>query len=572
MKRVWKEILLHAYRNEPWHNPFAVMPALDQQQGLVKLSYNFVGDLPVEEFVVGGKVVAPRHAKIRDISYHGRTLLHERIAWVPLRSLRLRLNGRAVDLRASAPGFPVTTRQVGDIRRLVRPPARRSTKPRPARGTTEPRLSWEDRLAAWLSTTAPVRRVYGDAWVLMDRIHDADDSAERLFRYLRHKRRNVNAWFVVEEGTPDWERLRAEGYLRVVAHGSLRWKLLMANCTQLISSHADVPVMRPPAILAFATPSWRFTFLQHGVIKDDLSEWLNPKQIDLFITSTQQEYDSIAGDHNAYAFSSKETKLTGLPRFDRLLEQGQRFGPEERDLVLIAPTWRNWLVPSLAVGSQKRQIKMSDFLATDYARNWLALLRSPELAEAAERSGVTIGFLPHPNVQSVLAELDLPPHVRAFTYHDNDVQELFARSALFVTDYSSIAFNIAYIDRPTVYFQFDGELVLNGGHVGRRGYFDYVRDGFGPVASDVDEAVSHIVDSLKRGPVPAPVYQQRIQQTFPLRDGKCCERVYKEIQRSSGPASRRQPKRATPAPSGLVGRVARRLRRVAVAYLKRASR
>ena len=58
-----------------------------------------------------------------------------------------------------------------------------------------------------------------------------------------------------------------------------------------------------------------------------------------------------------------------------------------------------------------------------------------------------------------------------------------------MTDYSSIAFNAAYIDRPTVYFQFDGELVLNGGHVGRRGYFDYVRDGFGPVTTELDDAV-----------------------------------------------------------------------------------
>ena len=126
----------------------------------------------------------------------------------------------------------------------------------------------------------------------------------------------------------------------------------MANCAHLISSHADVPVMRPPAIVRFTQPSWRFTFLQHGVIKDDLSQWLNNKRIDLFVTSTQPEYDSIVGDHTPYTFTAKETKLTGLPRFDRLLEQGKRFGPEQRDLILVTPTWRDWLVPPLEVGSQ----------------------------------------------------------------------------------------------------------------------------------------------------------------------------------------------------------------------------
>ncbi|MET1008316.1 MAG: CDP-glycerol glycerophosphotransferase family protein [Propionibacteriaceae bacterium] len=576
LKRVWKEILLHSYRDESWHNPYVVIVDVDHTQGLVKLSYNYTGEPPREEILGNGKPMRPKHAKIHDISYHGRTLLYERIAWVPLRVLRMRLNGQFVDLRASAPGFPVHTRQIGELRRMYRKPKplgapkpkrRSQASATPAiatRSATEPpKLSFEDKLVARLAGTPAVRRMYGGAWVLMDRIHDSDDSAERLFRYLRARRRGINAWFVVEEGTPDWNRLKAEGYLRVVAHGSFRWKLLMANCEHLISSHADVPVMAPPAILAFTKPRWHFTFLQHGVIKDDLSEWLNRKKIDLFITSTQGEYDSIAGDHTPYTFTSKETKLTGLPRFDRLREKGQQFGPQQRDLVLIAPTWRNWLVPSLAVGTQKRTIKAADFLATDYAKKWMAVLRSPELARAAEERGLTIGFLPHPNVQSVLDELEVPPHVKAFTYYDNDVQELFARSALFVTDYSSIAFNAAYIDRPSVYFQFDSELVLNGGHVGRRGYFDYERDGFGPVTYDVDSAVRAMVDGIAHGPQPTPDYQQRIDATFPLRDGKCCERVTREIQLSGLKSGAKLPKSAgRRAPATLVTRVTRRARRI----------
>jgi glycosyltransferase involved in cell wall biosynthesis len=540
LKRIWKEILLHAYQPEPWHTPFAVVGPLDEEQQLVRVSYHFTGELPEEEFLGRGTALTPRHAKIRDISYHGRTLLQERIAWLPLRVLRLKLNGRYVDLRFSAPAFPVHTLPVSSVLRSLKPPPAQAAATR-IRRSPQP-LSGSDRLVARLAASWPARRLFGGSWVLMDRIHDADDSAEQLFRYLRRRRRSINAWFVVEEGTPDWKRLRSEGYRRVVAHGSLRWKLLMANCMHLVSSHADVPVMRPPAILSFTKPTWRFTFLQHGVIKDDLSGWLNAKPIDLFITSTQPEYESIAGDHSPYVFSSKETKLTGLPRFDRLREQGNRFGPADRDLLLITPTWRNWLLPSLTSGSQRRTLQLADFLATDYARNWLSLLESPELADAAARHGLTIGFLPHPNLQSVLAELTLPAHVKALSYDDNDVQELFARSALLVTDYSSIAFNAAYINRPTVYFQFDSDLVLNGGHVGRRGYFDYVRDGFGPVSYDVGSAVESIVQSLKDGPAPSPEYQRRIDDTFPLRDGRCSERVVKEIQRLTRPASAKSAK------------------------------
>ena len=40
-------------------------------------------------------------------------------------------------------------------------------------------------------------------------------------------------------------------------------------------------------------PRYRFMFLQHGVIKDDISRWLNSKRISLMLTSTPAEYKSI---------------------------------------------------------------------------------------------------------------------------------------------------------------------------------------------------------------------------------------------------------------------------------------
>ena len=83
LKRIWKEILLHSYRPEPWHTTFAVIGALDNDQGLVKVSYHFTGELPHERFLGRGKEMAPTYAKVRDMSYHGRTLLHERVVWLP---------------------------------------------------------------------------------------------------------------------------------------------------------------------------------------------------------------------------------------------------------------------------------------------------------------------------------------------------------------------------------------------------------------------------------------------------------------------------------------------------------
>ena len=383
------------------------------------------------------------------------------------------------------------------------------------------------------------RRLFGarfrDAWVLMDRIHDADDNGERLFEHLRATRPDINAWFVLERGTPDWERLAARGESRLVAHGSWTWKMLMLNCAWLISSHIDQAIVRPPEILRILPkPAWRFGFLQHGVIKDDLSRWLNRVEADLVCVSTEAELASVVGDGTAYRWTAKEARITGLPRFDRLLAKGNAVPPEERDLVIVAPTWRQWLTLPLASGSQRRDLD-STFRDSDYMRSWTALLGSPKIADAVARRGWRLGFMPHPNLQSMLGQLDLPAHVEPLSFAGVDVQELYARCALLVTDYSSVAFNTAYLDRPVVYFQFDRDAMLGGQHVGRRGYFEYERDGFGPVAEDLRAAERAIVAAIERGPQPARKYRRRIAAAFPRRDGQASARVVAAVEEMSRP-------------------------------------
>lgn len=514
-------ILMHAYTDRSWREPTALVDRLDSHRGLARLRYHFVGPPPREILTVGGVVVDPPFAKSRALTYHDRVLLHERILWASSRStIRLRVDD--VPLRLLTEPEPVP--RYGLSATLLRNAFADETDAVDEKANRTAELSRRDKAILRLASSAAVRRRFADAWVLMDRLHDADDSAEVLFRYLRKSRPKINAWFVIQSGTPDWERLRHAGYKRVVAHGSTLWKLLMLNARHLISSHADVPVMRPPEIVRLTDPTWQFTFLQHGVIKDDISGWLNGKSIDTFITSTRHEYDSIAGNGNSYVFTAKEVQLTGLPRFDKLRRIGASIPPDRRDLLVLAPTWRQWLLPPLAKGSQRRTV-LDDFHDSQFADEWLGLLRSPVLAQRCREQGLKIGFLPHPNLQSAVPELQLPDHVEVLSYDVEDVQLHFARAAVLVTDYSSVAFNAAYIDRPVVYFQFDADRVLGGAHVGRRGYFSYERDGFGPVASSVAGAEEAVSETLRCGRAPSALYQERIQGTFPVRDGKCCKRV-----------------------------------------------
>jgi glycosyltransferase involved in cell wall biosynthesis len=505
--------LAHGYAGTPWHDARVWIDTFDADQGLARLRYSFTGEPPAELVLNADVPTEPAHAKTRDLTWFGRVLARERILWVPFApDLRLRVGDRWADLVFTRPTLAETTRVTPrDVRRRTGSPSRQDRQ-LVARAEPEPRTD-EGRKARERAARGSARKKYAGAWVLMDRVDGAGDSGEALFRWLREQRPEVNAWFVLSEDAPDWSRLRRAFGKRVVAHGSLEWRVLMAHCVHLLASHADDDVVRPAAITEFAVPRWRFTFLQHGVIADDLSGWLGDRPIDVFVTSTAGEAASIAGDGSAYPFTTKEVRLAGLPRFDELLEVGRAIGPQERDLVLVAPTWRRWLGP--------------DAVASDFVRQWSAVLADEALAEACRRQGMTVTFRPHPRLTALAARLSLPEHVQVES--GPGTADLVARSRVVVTDYSSIAFDAAYIERPVVYFQFDRELALTGAHLGRAGWFDHGRDGFGPVTASVEEAVAAIVKTLEQGSSPVSPYAERMAAAFPHPDDQSCRRVFDAV-------------------------------------------
>jgi hypothetical protein len=362
----------------------------------------------------------------------------------------------------------------------------------------------------------------------MDWVTDADENAERLFDYLRRHRPDINAYFVLKRGVPDWRRLRRAGHgRRLVPYGSLRHRVLMLNAEYSISSHVNAEVMNPPGSGRLPLPAQSFVFLQHGVIRDDISGWLNTKPgIDLMVTSTPAEHASITGDLTPYFLTSKEVKLVGLSRFDRLLALGERYPEHLRDYVLIAPTWRQSLSSKGTVLGNRLGLAPG-FEESAFARGWLGLLRDQEFLAEVKAAGKKVAFLPHQNLAAMMPSLHLPDQVEVLGFAGHDVQRYFARTAVMVTDYSSMQFNAAFLGRPVVYFQFDRDEYFSGPHPSRLGYFDHRRDGFGPVVENLEE-VKTAVRGLCRE-VPA-AYQERMAAAFPFRDGRNCERTVRAIE------------------------------------------
>ncbi|EAK2318590.1 glycosyltransferase, partial [Campylobacter coli] len=349
-------------------------------------------------------------------------------------------------------------------------------------------------------------------WLLMDRDYEADDNAEHLYRYIMQNHPEQEIVFALRKESSGWERLEKEGF-NLVDFGSFEFERIVKKASKVFSSHIDEYLMK------YITPKQQFIFLQHGVIKDDISKWLNPKKIDLFITSTKAEYDSIANNYNRYKFGKKEMVLTGLARHDVLLKNNK----SDTKQILIMPTWRKNIVGNAA----KSDIKYLKeyFKRSEYFQKWNSLLNSVSLKKLCELYSYTIVFNPHPNIMPYLKEFNIPSHIK-IANQDESLQVLFCNSSLMVTDYSSVAFEMAYLEKLILYYQFDKEEFFTS-HTYQKGYFDYKKNGFGLVLENEENLLKELEILLKNNCKPFGIYKDNIDSTFVFKDGKCCERIYK---------------------------------------------
>jgi glycosyltransferase involved in cell wall biosynthesis/CDP-glycerol glycerophosphotransferase (TagB/SpsB family) len=556
-----REALILGAKREHTRPAEVSLTELDQAQQLVRLSYYFTGALPAEEFRGRGLRIEPVHAKVRDVRFFGRRMVSERIVWLPASgTIRVRLDGRAMRLRVGPPyNAPYLVGPVGMWRTLANrdvPVAKAATRRsrirrrlgRVKRALLAQRRRWRGlqlmtggkalRTVVTALSARAVARVsprYNQAWLLIDRDSHAQDNAEHLYRYLRAEQPQVNAWFVLSRDSSDWARLDADGF-RLIRHDSFRHKIALLICEHVISSQIDHYIVAPLRPSIYGPPRWRFTFLQHGVTHNDLSRWINPKPISRMVTATHDEQVGIVGDGTPYVYTTKEVRLTGFPRHDRLLDLGRTFESHPRPFLLVMPTWRRELLGDQLRGGNNRQLR-ADFWSTAFAQAWYRLLASPELKDIADQASWQIAFMPHPNMQGYLDGHELPAHIEVHLFDETDVQEVIARGSLMVTDYSSVAFETAYLRRPVVYYQFDRAAFFSGTHVFRRGAWSYEDDGFGPVVADHASVLAEIRDIAARGGEPEPEYAKRMQVAFPFRDGQCSRRTYESIRDLTRPVS-----------------------------------
>ncbi len=205
-------------------------------------------------------------------------------------------------------------------------------------------------------------------------------------------------------------------------------------------------------------------------------------RFDHFLVRSEHDVDTLA---RAYRLPEERLLRTGYPRNDVLIAERTRTETEGRlprpplagllglddhkKTVLYAPTFRG------GPGKQRRSRLLLD------------------VREFAERFGDTHTLLVRAHYLESARLPVCPPGTVVDVSRHHDVSELLALTDVLVTDYSSIMFDFALLDRPVVLFAPDLEA-----YAAERGsYFDLRENTPGPVAATQEELFAALAELKK---------------------------------------------------------------------------
>ena len=346
-------------------------------------------------------------------------------------------------------------------------------------------------------------------WFYMDRPDESDDNGLALFKYSMKQNEKIDKYFILDSHNKEFNNIKKIG--KVIPYKSIKHRILGLFVENIITSHPDNEIIYPfwggyPFFAGLLKSN--NIFLQHGILKDDISSWLNKSNMNLsfFLVSSAKEYESIFT--YPYNYDKNVVQLLGLPRYDTLENQ------KDKKQIIIMPSWRRDLDHK-----SNEYVKNNEFF-----KKFNSLINNERLIEKARENNYEIIFRPHPKVYAYIGLFDRNDYVK-IDYDKERYQTLFNNGSLMITDYSSVSFDFAYLYKPVLYYQYGDDYHFDI----EDSYFDYETMGFGEVVKTEEELVDLTIKYIEKNCELDDEYAKRISDFFIFTDKNNCKRVHDKI-------------------------------------------
>lgn len=342
----------------------------------------------------------------------------------------------------------------------------------------------------------------------------AEDNGYQFFKYCMEndmeKYLNRKIFYVIDKKSPDYQKVKKYDK-NVLDFMSVKFIAYMLAAKLLVSSdvrsHAYAWRHRS-SIISHVIQKKKHVFLQHGVTAmkkvDNIFGKSNNSPTNLFIVTSEDEYNIVS---KYFGYNKNEIALTGFARWDVLEDKSQ--GRRE---ILLMPTWRNWL----------DDVDSETFRNSDYYKNYMELLNSKRLQKILSENDVHMNFYIHPKFRDYISNFQINgDNIRLIPFGTEPLNELMMQCNMLITDYSSVSWDVYYMKKPVLFYQFDIDM-YNQTH---GSYMDMEHDLFGDHTLDLEELISLIEENIKNGFQLKPKYEEECKKNFKYMDKNNCKRI-----------------------------------------------
>ena len=347
-----------------------------------------------------------------------------------------------------------------------------------------------------------------DIWILMDRPNQSGDNGEHLYHYVANQNDGIEKYFIIDKGTDDYKRLKKQYGYKILSFGSMKHKLLYFYANKVISSHPDYQFLNPFDEKGQEYYSGLITsdiyFLQHGIPKYAMQDWLRKfdHNLSLIVAVSELDYNSYLEYYN---FEEDVIQILGYPRYDNLTNENM-----QRKIVILF-SWRNFIKTDKIL------------LSSEYYQRLNSLINNKKLINYANDKGYEIVFKMHPRIAEYLNLFDKNENIifdDVTKYHD-----IICDCALMITDYSSVAFDFAYLKKPVIYYQYGDDYHFDV----ETNYFDEEKSGFGEIIKDEDKLVEKVIEYIDNDCTMEDKFRDNVDAFFKYHDKNNSKRCYEWI-------------------------------------------
>lgn len=353
-----------------------------------------------------------------------------------------------------------------------------------------------------------------DVWLIGERPDTAQDTGYHFFKYCRETYPNKQIFYAIDEASKDYEKIKSLG--NVVTLNSSNHIYIAKHVTHVFGSH-DLEYFLPYKLSQMKrVDQIKKIFLQHGVMGRKSAEYHKfyyNHPFDLVITSSDDEKKMFV-DH--FKYKENEIAVTGLSRFDYLYRTHKEALIKDKKVILLMPTWREWLHDSRA------------FEESRYFKEYLELLRNERLSNFLEETDSELWFYPHYRMQPFLNYFmaDETSRIKVVELGSKTVQELLMATHLLITDYSSVSFDYSFMKKPVIFFHFDFKRFF------RKGILRPMKETFlGSVVHDSNALIDQIIEYQKNDYQESEAVEQKRHLILKYVDNHNCMRIVEAVEK-----------------------------------------